>query len=1259
MLFQEGNIISNGNTIGSQGAAGSLTFSTTTTTATDVYGIHNFTSNAWTSNNNTVGGISATNLGASGTIQLIGMRAFTGSAATWSATGNTVGGNVGTSIQLNATGTASLVAGMFTSNAPAQLTSNTIRNLISNIGTGTSGGASVIGINITAATPNHTLSQNTISNLTNTNATAASVVTGIQFTGSTANTVERNFIYSLAVASNSATAEVNGIRVAGGTTVYRNNMIAIGAFIGNAIGAAASNGGTTGVNGINEFLGTNSFFHNSVYIGGSPSAGTGASFAFNGSQTVNTRSFRDNIFWNARSNAGATGSHYAIKINGTAPNPAGLTLNNNLYFANGTGAVFGFFNSLDVANIGAWRTAVGQDSGSFESNPQFVDPTNATPDLHLHPSNPTVAEGNGVDVGVLNDFDGQTRSGLTPVDIGADAGNFVGIDLAGPNITYTALGNTTQTTDRTLVVTLTDVSGVATGGLAPRIYYRKNADAYVSQACTLATGSVTNGTWNCPIGYAGVGGVVTTDLISYFVVAQDIAGNLTSNPAGAIATDVNTVGTPPASPNSYRIAPAFSGTIPVGSGQTYLSLTNAGGLFEALNNGVATGNIVVDITSDLLAETGTHPLNRITEEGVGNYTLSIRPIGAARAISGSFNGALIRFAGANRITVDGSVGGLGTDRSLTITNTSVTTPSVVLFGSIGTTPITDGTLRNTIITNGVNTSSAVVISDGTIVGNAGRFANIVIRNNEVRRAFVGVFATGGTTPQGGTNLTYEQNTINSAGADAIRIIGLYMQGVNGATVSQNTVGNIDKANDETDVGIWLASGTINATVSRNTISGIGYTGANGFAPVGINLTPGAASSNLVITGNRVSDISTNGGAQVRGIALSGASSDLPIEKNDVQGIINTNPGTFGAYGIDVSGGNNVLVSNNFVSNVSFNMSGGGAFSTQFGVFGIRIGAGTGHRIYNNSVNLSGALPGTANSALLSAAFCVVGTTSTGLDVRDNIFANNITGGTTSIAHVPVFLPSGGTAAMNLTWNNNAYFFGTDAARQGVGQAGTTAGTNFFTTLPALAAYSSILSGAGTNDNASQASTAAVPFISATDLHLQPGSPLSTAGVPLAGVTTDIDNETRSATTPSIGADELPVGILAITPSPVDFTNVVVGATSAAQAATLSNSGAAPLTISALSAASAPFAQVGGTCSALPITINPGSNCTITYTFSPAALGSASQTISVTSNGTGATSFDLTGIGAGGPVDQSDQLGLRSGHGGPVQCQSDRHAEQHG
>ena len=162
-------------------------------------------------------------------------------------------------------------------------------------------------------------------------------MTGIQFTGGTANVVQRNLIYGLTAATNSATRR--GQRHPGRRRhdhlPQQHDRPRRGHRQCHRRGRDQL--GTTGVNGINEFLGTDSFFHNSVYIGGSPTAGIGASFAFNGTQTINTRSFRDNIFFNARSNGGATGKNYAVKINGTAPNPTGLTINNNVYFANGTG----------------------------------------------------------------------------------------------------------------------------------------------------------------------------------------------------------------------------------------------------------------------------------------------------------------------------------------------------------------------------------------------------------------------------------------------------------------------------------------------------------------------------------------------------------------------------------------------------------------------------------------------------------------------------------------------------------------------------------------------------------------------------------------------------------------------------------------------------------------------------------------------------------------------------------------------------------
>ena len=90
------------------------------------------------------------------------MRANTSTSVAFNAASNLVGGTVANSIQLSATGTASQVIGMHSSNAACNFTLNTIRNLTTNIGTGTTTGASVIGITITTSTPNHTISQNTI-----------------------------------------------------------------------------------------------------------------------------------------------------------------------------------------------------------------------------------------------------------------------------------------------------------------------------------------------------------------------------------------------------------------------------------------------------------------------------------------------------------------------------------------------------------------------------------------------------------------------------------------------------------------------------------------------------------------------------------------------------------------------------------------------------------------------------------------------------------------------------------------------------------------------------------------------------------------------------------------------------------------------------------------------------------------------------------------------------------------------------------------
>jgi hypothetical protein len=1080
ILFQEGVGVTSNNTIGSQTGTGSLTFSTTTTSSTDVFGIYNFSSNIWTSSSNNIGSISATNLGASGTFVIYGLRANTATGTPWTAASNLIGGTTANSIQLVATGTSSQVIGMHSSNAPLVFSSNTIRNLTTNIGTGTTTGASVIGINVTTTTPNHTIAQSTIFNLSNTNATGASVVTGIQFTGSTANTVERNLIYGITAATTSATAEVNGIRVGGGTTVYRNNMIALGAGITNALGAAATNAGTTGINGINEASGTDSYFHNSVYIGGSPTAGLGASYAFNGTVTTNVRSFRDNIFQNSRSNAGSTGVNYAVKINGTTANPAGLTINNNVYFANGTGAAFGFFNSLDVANLGAWRTAVGQDTGSFESNPQFNDPTNATPDLHLHPTNSTVAEGNGVDLGVTLDYDGQTRAGLTPVDIGADAGNFSGIDLSAPSISYVPLGNTSSTTNRIQTVTIADATGVATGGNAPRIYFNKNAGAYVSQACSLTTGTTQNGTWDCVIDHALLGGVVVSDVVRFFVVAQDTLGNLAANPSGGFTgTSVNTVTTPPTTPNQYIISTTFTGSLSIGTGETITSLTNSGGLFDQINAGTISGNVVVNLTSDLTAETGTVALNQTVEEGVGGYTITFQSSGAARTISGSNTGALINLNGADRVTFSGlSFGPTG----LTIRNTSATTGAVIQM----TNDASSNSILNCIIEGGnTSTSSALILlATGTTTGND---------NNSVTTSII-------------------RDRTDAVGVPANAIASL-----NASTTARNS-NNVITGNQISNFinnGIAASSGATsdNWTITNNNLS---QNAARAGATFGIN-TGGMAGTNT-ISGNLIHGFTSTGANAILGF-LVGNSLNLTISNNKIYDFQTTAAATGVIEGIEYDGASggaaSLTVTNNMISFAP-------TVSTAQSVIGIQdfaFGGNTFNAFYNTVY-----LGGTASGAATSWAMKRGNAAPTTYTARNNLLFNNRTGGTGS--H---YAGGDDSAATGTFVSNNNFYAGTGATAANFMDYGS-ASTGTPVSFAAWQAGPPARDASSTGDIAANFTPANI-FVdfANNDLHLKATAPASilNAGVPVAGVTTDFDGNSRDASTPDIGADELSPGVLAL------------------------------------------------------------------------------------------------------------------------------------
>lgn len=341
--------------------------------------------------------------------------------------------------------------------------------------------------------------------------------------------------------------------------------------------------------------------------------------------------------------------------------------------------------------------------------------------------------------------------------------------------------------------------------------------------------------------------------------------------------------------------------------------------------------------------------------GTNNVTLKPQT-GVTATIPGNINSNAVFRILSNFVTIDGSNSG-GTDRSLTIQNNSITTPSVILAGSTGTTPITNITIKNCTITNGVNTSSAIVVSDATTIGNAGYLNTITIQNNLIEKAYNGIFINGGTTTPNGANVFITGNSLNSSGTNAIGFTGIAVQGVNTGIIRQNTIANFDGTGSQDDKGIWLAQGSSNFIIDKNNISALNYTGTSGYGGHGIYITTVLSNANVTIKNNMIYNITGDGWN------YTSIPTDNPI-------------------GIAI---------------------GSATASVQSGI-----------NIYNNSIYLSG---NTLNQTSALSTGVLIGNSVTNVDMRNNIIVNNLgLLGATGTGSTCLFLWSSSTQLSTSSYN---------------------------------------------------------------------------------------------------------------------------------------------------------------------------------------------------------------------------------------------------
>ena len=607
--------------------------------------------------------------------------------------------------------------------------------------------------------------------------------------------------------------------------------------------------------------------------------------------------------------------------------------------------------------------------------------------------------------------------------------------------------------------------------------------------------------------------------------------------------------------------------------------------FIAINAGTHQGAITVDVNANT-TEVGPCVLNSGDAAPAVYTSVMIRPVVDGVSISGptATGRGLIELKGADDVTIDGdNPNTTGTNRNLSIVNTASNTTTftscVRIATSAAVTSANNVIIRNCNITGsatGRNIAAATSAagSENTTFGiysggNGGATATdaptaitnvttntapagttvnaLLVDNNSIVSVARGIaFAGANATVSNGVTIT--NNTIGGAGtlsgappfttpSNTVYTKGIWIGGTTAVTITGNTLRNILAYAATQITGIELANniGNGGVTISNNSVTGICQNSSSANAVRAIAVLN--SSSAYTIANNTISNVQgimsgVSSATTTVGIEVNTAAPSGTIELNKINQVYNRNPGTTAAYGINLVAGSNVTIRNNFISDIIMNMAGGFAFDPLYSATGIRVVTGVNHRIYYNSVNMFGPLIGAANSSILTSALAIISTASTGADIRNNILVNTITGGTTQIAHVSLFLPSGATSAMNLTLNNNVYYTGTGAPH-GIGQAGYTAGTNFYlpgnfnpaSTTPAtnMRAYTNTLSVAGTNDNASFASTAAAPFVSNSDLHINLSAPnvgdVDAKAAVIGTVPLDIDGNTRDVTTPDIGADE--------------------------------------------------------------------------------------------------------------------------------------------
>lgn len=454
-------------------------------------------------------------------------------------------------------------------------------------------------------------------------------------------------------------------------------------------------------------------------------------------------------------------------------------------------------------------------------------------------------------------------------------------------------------------------------------------------------------------------------------------------------------------------AQAIGGSINVGSGQTFTTLTdnNAAGLFRRINTSGLNANLIVNITSNI-TESGDVALGQWTT-GSG-FTVTIRPSTTTlRTLTCNDSISVINLNGADNVVIDGRPGGSGTTSYLTIRNTNAYGSTFRFINDAR-----GNTIRYCTIEGSNNVSNRGVIE--FLTGSSNGNDNNTISNNNIK--------DGSITPQ---VMIYSQGSTSSSGI---------FNSTN--TISNNNIYDFYRVG-QTCSGIRLDEGTTDWIITGNSFYQTSARATNTATFYSVIWISDSDNNNVSINGNYFggSAASCGGSAwSLTGTAAhtmyfirfssAGNTTASSVNGNFIQNITMTNqPNSSGVVyfaGILVESGT-VNVGNSSANLIGNSTSTGNISLTVNGSTTNAIYRGIDHRrpgvINNNtigSINMTGASTGLTRLEAIyyaySASFTIsnntIGSSSTAnsinassssMDVQMTGIYSNTTGGTTTIS----------------------------------------------------------------------------------------------------------------------------------------------------------------------------------------------------------------------------------------------------------------------